>query len=52
MYFALSVMTAFGATDVSVTSRPMRRTVSANSVIAFVFNTVTVASLVSALTAG
>ncbi|MFG3093250.1 DUF1345 domain-containing protein [Streptomyces sp. NPDC048202] len=52
LYFALSVMTTFGATDVSVTSREMRRTVSANSVIAFVFNTVTVASLVSALGAG
>lgn len=52
VYFALSVMTTFGATDVSVASRPMRRTVSANSVIAFVFNTVTVASLVSALTSG
>ncbi|MFG2813280.1 DUF1345 domain-containing protein [Streptomyces sp. NPDC048410] len=52
LYFALSVMTTFGATDVSVTSRQMRRTVSANAVIAFVFNTVTVASLVSALGAG
>ncbi|MFD4789709.1 DUF1345 domain-containing protein [Streptomyces sp. NPDC058459] len=52
VYFALSVMTTFGATDVSVVSLPIRRTVSANSVIAFVFNTVTVASLVSALTAG
>ncbi|GAA4667965.1 hypothetical protein GCM10023324_19660 [Streptomyces youssoufiensis] len=49
VYFALAVMTTFGTTDVSVTSRAMRRTVAANSVIAFVFNTVTVASLVSAL---
>ncbi|MGW1836873.1 DUF1345 domain-containing protein [Streptomyces sp. NPDC002067] len=49
VYFALSAMTTFGTTDVNVTSREMRRTVAANTVIAFVFNTVTVASLVSAL---
>ncbi|SEC15570.1 DUF1345 domain-containing protein [Streptomyces sp. TLI_105] len=49
VYFAFSVMTTFGTTDVTVTSREMRRTVTANSCIAFVFNTVTVASLVSAL---
>ncbi|MER7951693.1 DUF1345 domain-containing protein [Streptomyces sp. NPDC096079] len=49
LYFAFSVMTTFGTTDVDVTSREMRRTVTANSAIAFVFNTVTVASLVSAL---
>ncbi|MBM7169655.1 DUF1345 domain-containing protein [Streptomyces sp. G44] len=49
VYFALAAMTTFGTTDVNVTSRAMRRTVAANSVIAFVFNTVTVASLVSAL---
>lgn len=42
-------MTTFGTTDVTVTTREMRRTVAANAVIAFVFNTVTVASLVSAL---
>ncbi|WP_328958750.1 DUF1345 domain-containing protein [Kitasatospora purpeofusca] len=52
MYFAVSVMTTFGTTDVNVTSREMRRTVAANAVIAFVFNTVTVASLVSALDPG
>ncbi|MEU4179329.1 DUF1345 domain-containing protein [Streptomyces sp. NPDC026589] len=49
VYFAVAVMTTFGTTDVNVTSRAMRRTISANAVIAFVFNTVTVASLVSAL---
>ncbi|WP_030669988.1 DUF1345 domain-containing protein [Streptomyces rimosus] len=49
VYFALAAMTTFGTTDVNVTSRDMRRTVAANTVIAFVFNTVTVASLVSAL---
>ncbi|MFK4070349.1 DUF1345 domain-containing protein [Streptomyces sp. NPDC029674] len=49
VYFALAAMTTFGTTDVVVTSRDMRRTVAANTVIAFVFNTVTVAILVSAL---
>ncbi|MFE1362901.1 DUF1345 domain-containing protein [Streptomyces anulatus] len=49
VYFAVAVMTTFGTTDVNVTSRDMRRTISANAIIAFVFNTVTVASLVSAL---
>ncbi|MBC2879483.1 MULTISPECIES: DUF1345 domain-containing protein [Streptomyces] len=49
VYFALAAMTTFGTTDVNVTSRDMRRTVAANTVVAFVFNTVTVASLVSAL---
>ncbi|MFF8732415.1 DUF1345 domain-containing protein [Streptomyces sp. NPDC015171] len=52
MYFALSVMTTFGTTDVTVASRAMRRTVAANAAIAFVFNTVTVASLVGALDSG
>ncbi|MCZ0982345.1 DUF1345 domain-containing protein [Streptomyces diastatochromogenes] len=49
VYFAFSVMTTFGTTDVTVLSREMRRTVTVNACIAFVFNTVTVASLVSAL---
>ncbi|PVC76135.1 DUF1345 domain-containing protein [Streptomyces sp. CS081A] len=49
VYFAFSVMTTFGTTDVTVTSQEMRRTVTVNACIAFVFNTVTVASLVSAL---
>ncbi|MFI2238329.1 DUF1345 domain-containing protein [Streptomyces chrestomyceticus] len=52
VYFALSVMTTFGTTDVNVTSREMRRTVAANAVVAFVFNTVIVASLVAALDKG
>ena len=43
-------MTTFGTTDVTVLSREMRRTVTANAVIAFEFNTVTVAATVSALT--
>ncbi|BAH51915.1 hypothetical membrane protein [Rhodococcus opacus B4] len=49
VYFAVSVMTTFGTTDVEVTSDAMRRTVAVNAVIAFVFNTVTVASVVSVL---
>ncbi len=50
VYFAVSLMTTFGVTDVTVASREMRRTVAANSIIAFFFNTVIVASLVAALT--
>ncbi|MEN0135511.1 MAG: DUF1345 domain-containing protein [Rhodococcus sp. (in: high G+C Gram-positive bacteria)] len=49
VYFAVSVMTTFGTTDVDVTSDAMRRTVAVNAVIAFVFNTVTVATVVSVL---
>lgn len=49
VYFAMAVMTTFGTTDVSVTSREMRMTVTVNAVLAFVFNTVTVAAVVSAL---
>lgn len=49
VYFALSVMTTFGTTDVNVMTDDMRRTVSVNATIAFVFNTVTVAAVVSAL---
>lgn len=49
VYFAVSVMTTFGTTDVTVLSREMRRTVTANAVIAFVFNTITIAATVSAL---
>lgn len=52
VYFAVSVMTTFGTTDVTVLSREMRRTVTANAVIAFVFNTVTIAATVSALASG
>lgn len=49
VYFAVSVMTTFGTTDVDVVSKELRRTVTANAVIAFVFNTVTIAAVVSAL---
>lgn len=49
IYFSFAVMTTFGTTDVSVISSELRRTVTANAVIAFVFNTVIVATLVSAM---
>ncbi|RSN16766.1 DUF1345 domain-containing protein [Streptomyces sp. WAC 05977] len=52
IYFAVSVMTTFGTTDVDVVSREMRRTVTTHAVIAFVFNTVTVAAVVSTLNGG
>lgn len=38
VYFAVSVRTTFGATDVAVVSRAVRRAVTANAIIAFVFN--------------
>lgn len=50
VYFATSVMTTFGTTDVTVASEGMRRTVAANAIVAFVFNTVIVASAVALLT--
>lgn len=49
IYFAIAVMTTFGTTDVTVTSSAMRRTVTVHAVVAFFFNTVIVAVLVSAL---
>lgn len=49
---ALAVMTPFGTTDVNVTSRDMRRTVAANSVVASVFDTVMVACLITAPDSG
>lgn len=49
VYFATAVMTTFGTTDVTVTSRTMRRTVTVNALIAFVYNTVIVATVVSVL---
>ncbi|WP_372498437.1 DUF1345 domain-containing protein [Streptomyces monomycini] len=42
-------MTTFGTADVALTSRETRRAVTVNSCVAFVFDTATVASLVSAL---
>lgn len=52
IYFAVSVMTTFGTTDVDVTSNVMRRTVTVDAVVAFVFSTVILAALVSVLATG
>lgn len=49
LYFAISVATTFGTTDTEVTTTRMRRTVSGHTVIAFVFNTVILAIMVSTL---
>lgn len=48
-YLAVQVSTAFSTSDVEVTSTEMRGTVMAQSIVAFIFNTVIVALLVSAL---
>ena len=48
-YLAVQVSTTFSTSDVEVTTTEMRGTVTAQSIIAFVFNTVVVALLVSAL---
>lgn len=49
LYFALAVQTTFGTTDVTVTSSQFRRTVTAHAALAFVFNTVIVAMVISLL---
>ena len=51
VYFAVSVGTTPGTTDVQVDSRHMRRVVTAHALIAFAFNTVILALVLSALTA-
>lgn len=48
-YFSLSVATTFGATDVDVMTTRMRRTVAGHSALTFLFNTVIIALLVTAL---
>lgn len=50
LYFSAAVATTFGTTDVEVTSSRLRRAVTGHSVLTFVFNTVTIALLVAALT--
>jgi uncharacterized membrane protein len=50
LYFSASIATTFGTTDVEVTSQRIRRTVTGHSVLTFVFNSVIIALLVSALT--
>jgi uncharacterized membrane protein len=49
LYLSAALATTFGTTDVTVTSRRMRRAVIGHSVITFTFNTVVIALLVSAL---
>ena len=49
LHFSLSVSTTFGSTDVTVTSASGRRVVLVHGLVAFVFNTVVLALLVSAL---
>jgi uncharacterized membrane protein len=49
LYFSIQVTTTFGGSDVEVLHRGMRRIVSMHSVIAFTFNTVIIALLVSVL---
>lgn len=49
-YFSLTVATTFGATDVDVMTTRMRRTVTGHAALAFLFNTVIIALLVTALT--
>lgn len=50
LYFSAAVATTFGTTDIEVTSSRLRRAVTGHSVVTFVFNTVTIALLVAALT--
>ena len=49
LYFAVSVATTFGTTDVDVTDRVMRRTVTVQAVLAFAFNTVILALVLAVL---
>jgi len=49
VYFSAAVTTTFGPTDVTVTSRAMRRHVLMHSIVAFVFNTVILGLLISTL---
>lgn len=49
VYFAVSVSTTFGPTDVTVRSADLRRTVTVHSLLAFVFNTVILAAVVGFL---
>jgi uncharacterized membrane protein len=49
LYFAVSVATTFGTTDVNVTNQLLRRTVTVHAVLGFVFNTVILALVIAAL---
>lgn len=50
-YLSVQIMTTFSSSDVTVSTTPMRRMVTGHSLIAFIFNTVIVALLVSTLLA-
>ncbi|WP_157246856.1 DUF1345 domain-containing protein [Nonomuraea typhae] len=50
-YFAFSVGTTFGTTDVTVTGRRIRRQVLVHGVLAFLFNTLIVAVAITFVTA-
>ena len=49
LYLSIQLTTTFGGSDVAVLRREMRRIVSMHSLIAFTFNTVVIALLVSVL---
>lgn len=51
-YLALQVSTTYASSDVEVTTRAMRRRLSRHTLVAFTFNTVIIALLVSALLVG
>lgn len=51
LYFATSVSTTFGTTDVTVRGSLMRRRVAVHGIIAFVFNTTVIAVVVNAMSA-
>lgn len=51
LYFSTAVSTTFGTTDVTVLSRPLRRTVTQHALIAFAFNTVILALALGLITA-
>ncbi|WP_425308396.1 DUF1345 domain-containing protein [Ammonicoccus fulvus] len=50
VYFGITVMATFGASDVSVCHPRMRRQVATHAFIAFLFNTMIIAVLVSLVT--
>lgn len=52
LYFATSISTTFGTTDVLVPSRRLRRDVTAHAIVAFVFNTVIIVVTLSLVTSG
>lgn len=49
LYLGISVQATFGTTDVSITTDQMRRIVSSQCILSFIFNSVIVAVIVSML---